>query len=64
MAKDEKELARIAALIKHLATVTAPEGVLVYRTDSEAQPPNVEGWEGPATHVYGGMALHFYQMPA
>ena len=45
------------------ATVTAPEGVLVYRTDDRAKAPTVEGWEGPGTHVYGGMALHFYQRP-
>lgn len=61
---DEAEAKRVAALIAMLGPHTHPEGVLVLRTPSNQDAPPVDGWEGPATHTYGTMSLHFYQRPA
>jgi 16S rRNA (guanine966-N2)-methyltransferase len=61
MMHDEKDLPRLAELMAKLAEVTAEEGVLVLRTDDRATAPTVAGWQGPASHAYGSMVLHFYQ---
>jgi 16S rRNA (guanine966-N2)-methyltransferase len=56
--------AGIAGLMATLAAAPGlmePGGVLVLRTRDRATPPGgVPGWEGPASHAYGSMVLHFY----
>lgn len=61
MTDDAASMARVAGLIGDMAGVVAPDGVLVLRTDSQAQPEAVDGWDGPATYTYGSMAVHFYE---
>ena len=60
MTTDEASMQRIADLIRKIASVVEPGGVLSLRTDEHAKPLAAEGWEGPQTHPFGSMALHFY----
>jgi len=53
----------LAKLIAGLAAHREPQAVLVLRTEDRTAPPAAAGWDGPRTHVYGSMALHFYEDP-
>ena len=61
MTSDEASMARVSGLIGNMTAVAAPNGVLVLRTDSHAQAEPAHGWDGPASHAYGSMAVHFYK---
>lgn len=60
MTQDEKDLARVIKLIESIAQVTDKVTLLSLRTDDQCKPPAAEGWEGPETHDYGSMQVHFY----
>jgi 16S rRNA (guanine966-N2)-methyltransferase len=63
LTEDPAGMARVSSLLARLTETVDASGVLVLRTDARVRPPAVEGWEGPGTHVYGSMALHFFQRP-
>jgi 16S rRNA G966 N2-methylase RsmD len=56
--------ARIAGLMASLVAAPGliePGGVLMLRTRDQATPPSaVPGCQGPTSHPYGSMVLHFY----
>lgn len=58
--RDPRGMSQVLDLARNLAPVAEPEGVLVLRTEAQVTPAAVEGWQGPTSHVYGSMALHFY----
>ncbi len=51
----------VERLIDALAPYREDDGLLVLRAQRESQPPQVTRWEGPETHSYGSMSLHFYR---
>jgi 16S rRNA (guanine966-N2)-methyltransferase len=65
---DEPEAyARMAELIAAIAAapgVMEPGGVAILRTSDHAKVAAVAGWEGPTSHSYGSMVLHFYRAPS
>ena len=64
LTNDPPSAARLAELMATLAAapgLVEPAGILVLRTSAGAVAPvAVAGWEGPVTHPYGSMSLHFY----
>ena len=61
MAEDEKGQADLTRLLTSLAPAAAEGCILSYRTAKHVTPPPAEGWDGPTSHNYGSMTLHFYQ---
>jgi 16S rRNA (guanine966-N2)-methyltransferase len=61
LAEDEKGAQDLARLMTDLAKVAAADCLLSYRTPTGATPPTADGWEGPTSHAYGSMTLHFYE---
>jgi 16S rRNA G966 N2-methylase RsmD len=61
MTRQEDQRQRIEALIGELANVTESGGVLMLRSEGGVEPGGAAGWQGPQTHGYGSMVLHFYQ---
>ena len=60
---DPLSAGRVAELMAAIAAAPGfmePGGVLILRTDAHAQAPPVTGWEGPTSHPYGSMVVHFY----
>lgn len=55
-----QSLSRIMNVIEALTTVMAPTSLLALRTHQRANPPPASGWDNPATHTFGAMALHLY----
>lgn len=66
LAEDEQGAKDLARLMTDLAKVAAEDCLLSYRTETGVTPTPVEGWEGPTSHAYGSMTLHFFtrQPPA
>jgi 16S rRNA (guanine966-N2)-methyltransferase len=60
---DEKTRPQVLELIRLLAPLMEPGGVCMLRTQAVVDAGPVEGWMEPKRHVYGTMALHFYQTP-
>ncbi len=60
MAEDEQGCQDLAKLMQELHRVAAPDCFLSFRTATETTPQPVEGWEGPTSHAYGSMTLHFF----
>ena len=60
MTRQAKLRMRIEKLISELAAVTVSGGVLMLRTEGSCLPNTLPGWQGPQTHAYGSMSLHFY----
>jgi len=63
MAQDEKQLSQLLKLIESLAVVMEQGGVVTIRTPREIEVPGLPGYDGPVSATYGGMSLHFYQIP-
>lgn len=66
MAADEAGMRRLIALGEAICRVTEPGGVYMLRTEKfkdGTEPHPIDGFMGPESHVYGGMALHFYVKP-
>ncbi len=61
MAEDEKGRCDLERLMTELARVASDDCVLSYRTSKHITPPPADGWNGPTSHHYGSMALHFYE---
>ncbi|MEZ6192401.1 MAG: RsmD family RNA methyltransferase [Phycisphaerales bacterium] len=60
LAEDEKGAQDLARLMTDLAKVAAEDCLLSYRTETGITPAPVEGWDGPTSHAYGSMTLHFF----
>lgn len=56
-----RDVERLVRTLTDLAAETAPDAVMVLRTDSHTPAPQIQGWQGPITHGYGSMSLHLYQ---
>lgn len=53
---------RVARLIDSLAPVVEEDSLLVLRTEARiGPPPTGPQWQGPESHRYGSMTLHFYR---
>lgn len=63
LAEDEQGAMDLARLMGDLIKVAAEDCLLSYRTETGVTPAAVKGWEGPASHAYGSMTLHFYSKP-
>ncbi len=61
MAEDEQGSADLVKLMETLTNVAADGCVLSYRTSKHLTPPPADGWDGPTSHNYGSMTLHFYE---
>ena len=61
MAEDEKGQQDLVRLMTELSRVASDDCVLSYRTSKHITPPPADGWNGPTSHHYGSMALHFYE---
>ncbi len=60
ISEDEKGRQDLVALMGELRRVAAPGCFLTLRTASEVTPDAAEGWDGPMSHSYGSMTLHFF----
>lgn len=60
LAEDEQGAQDLAKLMQELHRVAAPDAFLSFRTETGVTPQPVEGWDGPTSHTYGSMTLHFY----
>ncbi len=63
LAQDEQGATDLAGLMTDLTKVAAGECLLSYRTETGVTPAAVQGWEGPTSHAYGSMTLHFFRKP-
>ncbi len=61
MAESEKGQRDLVRLMTELARVASDDCVLSYRTSKHITPPPAAGWDGPTSHTYGSMTLHFYE---
>jgi len=64
LAEDEQGGQDLARLMSELHRVAAPDCFLSYRTATGTTPQPVDGWEGPTSHAYGSMTLHFFTAQA
>ncbi len=66
ISQDEQGRKDLVALMGELHRVAEPGCFLTLRTASEITPDPAEGWDGPMSHTYGSMTLHFFtnQTPA
>lgn len=66
LSEDEQGAKDLARLMTDLSKVAAEDCLLSYRTETGVTPAAAEGWEGPTSHAYGSMTLHFFtrQAPA
>jgi len=63
LVQDEKGLTAVMTLIERLAQaegVCTEDCVVHLRTPKDIEPPEVDGWDGPESHVYGTQRLNFY----
>lgn len=60
LAEDEQGSQDIAKLMTELLRVATPDCFLSFRTATDTTPEPVEGWDGPTSHAYGSMTLHFF----
>ena len=60
MTTGSDNLRRMLELIETIGQVMADQGTLVLRTDDQADPTAVEGFDGPDSYQYGSMATHLY----
>ena len=63
MLQSEPSADRFWAQIGRLASVAAPEALLVVRSQKNTPVRDAEFWSPPTEHRYGSMTLHFYQKP-
>ena len=63
MMVEEDGRARVLAMVEQMVTIMEQGGVVMVRTPIEVTCEEVPGYDGPATTDYGGMRLHFYQIP-
>jgi len=66
LAEDEQSAQDLVKLMTELHRVATPDCFLSFRTETGVTPQPVEGWDGPTSHAYGSMTLHFFirQTPA
>ena len=65
LTRDPAQMARLAEMIAVLGSTPGfmePGGILVLRTDADTPAPLVAGWQGPTSHRYGSMVVHFYEV--
>jgi 16S rRNA (guanine966-N2)-methyltransferase len=62
ISEDEQGQKDLVALMGELRRVANADCFLSLRTASEITPDPVEGWDGPTSHTYGSMTLHFFEM--
>lgn len=63
LTREEREMGQIIALLERLAGVSEPGAIVSLRTPERVIPPAAAQWIGPESHVYGTMALHFFERP-
>lgn len=61
LAEDEQGAQDLAKLMQELHRVATPDCFLSFRTETGTTPQPVEGWDGPTSHAYGSMTLHFFE---
>ncbi|MFA9477650.1 RsmD family RNA methyltransferase [Phycisphaerales bacterium AB-hyl4] len=52
---------RFMPLLEALAETAEAGGVMVVRTPTPVESPEIKGWVGPTSHKYGGMKVTFYE---
>jgi 16S rRNA (guanine966-N2)-methyltransferase len=62
LSEDEDGRKELVALMGELRRVAAPGCFLSHRTAQEVTPDPVEGWDGPESHNYGSMTVHFFTL--
>jgi 16S rRNA (guanine966-N2)-methyltransferase len=60
ISEDEQGRQDMVALMGELRRVAAPGCFLSHRTAKDVAPDSVEGWDGPVSHNYGSMTVHFF----
>jgi 16S rRNA (guanine966-N2)-methyltransferase len=60
ISEDEQGRSDLTALMGELGQVTAPGCFLTLRTAKDVTPDPVDGWDGPTSHNYGSMTVHFF----
>ncbi len=60
LSEDEQGKQDLAGLMTNLLKVAAPDCMLTCRTATGVTPNPVDGWDGPISHAYGSMTLHFF----
>jgi len=63
MMRVDEDRMRITQLLGHLFRVLEDGGVVLLRGPSDAQPIEVDQYDGPSSFEYGKSTLHFYQRP-
>lgn len=63
MMEEDADRAKVLAMIQQATHILEPGGVVMVRTPVEVTCEAIQGYDGPATTDYGGMRLHFYQLP-
>lgn len=54
---------KVLQMVAGLTPIMEYGGVCIVRTPVEVQLDEIAGFDGPAQAAYGGMRLHFYQLP-
>lgn len=63
MMEEDKTKQAVLDMVAGMVPVLEIGGVVMVRTPCEIELPQIEGYDGPVTADYGGMRLHFYQVP-
>lgn len=63
LSEDPRKLEELMQVLVPLAALTESGGAMILRTQSSVAPPAIDGWQGPTSHAYGSMTLHFYRRP-
>ncbi|MGB0767862.1 MAG: RsmD family RNA methyltransferase [Phycisphaeraceae bacterium] len=63
MMEDQSQRESVFAMIEQSRPIMEVGGVTVVRTPVEIECRAIDGYDGPAAVDYGGMRLHFYQIP-
>lgn len=63
MMQEDNTKNHVLDMVARLLPIMEVGGVVMLRTPREIELPELEPFDGPATADYGGMRLHFYQVP-
>jgi len=57
---DRQAAQRLKDVLERIAPRMESGGLMVLRTDAQTAAPAIDGWQEPAAHRYGSMAVHLY----
>ncbi|MEM7682029.1 MAG: RsmD family RNA methyltransferase [Planctomycetota bacterium] len=63
LSEDPDAARAVGRVLEAIAPALEPGGVALWRTAVEITPDAQPGYDGPESVSYGGMALHFFQIP-